>query len=151
MHNDEPRDQRRIARSIHDEAIAALSVTRDNEAEITSVRQLHILEDAGRRILSMHLDDQSVNDAARTMLDRATAARQWTWVDLPAATTLTAVALLMGIGAAVAGGAGGNIVLAIIGGIASSALLGIVVLRYRRENWRIRAEQIAPMIWQHGV
>jgi hypothetical protein len=144
-------DQHRIARDLHDEALAALSVTRDNEAEITSARQLRILEEAARRILSMRVDDRSVNDAARAMLDRVTHARQWTWVDLPAATTLTVVALLMGIGAAVAGGTGGNIVLAIIGGIASSALLGIVVLRYRRENWRIRAEQIAPMIWQHGV
>jgi hypothetical protein len=148
---DEPADRHRIAMEIRDEAFAALSMTRDNQVEITSVRQLHALEDAAKRILEMRLEDESVNDLARSMLDRVAFARRWTWVDVPVATALTVVALATGIGAAVLGGTGGNIVLAVIGGIVGSVLLGIVVLRYRRENWRIRAERIAPMIWHHGV
>jgi len=148
---DKPADPNRIAMEIRDEAFAALSVTRDHDVEITSIRQLHILEDTARRILAMRLDDETVNDLARSMLDRVAFARRWTWVDLPVATALTVVALATGIGAAVLGGTGGNFVLAVIGGIVGSVLLGIVVIRYRRENWRIRAERIAPMIWHHGV
>lgn len=148
---DEPADPHRIALKIRDDAFAALSVTRDNDVEITSADQLRVLEDAARRILAMRLEDETVNDLARSMLDRVAFARRWTWVDVPAATTLTVLALTTGVGAAVFGGTGGNIVLAVIGGIIGSALLGIVVLRYRRENWRIRAERIAPMIWHHGV
>jgi hypothetical protein len=148
---DEPADRHRIAMAIRDEAFAALSMTRDNQVEITSVRQLHVLEDAAKRILDMRLEDETVNDLARSMLDRVAFARRWTWVDVPVATALTVVALATGVGAAVLGGTGGNIVLAVIGGIVGSVLLGIVVIRYRRENWRIRAERIAPMIWHHGV
>jgi len=148
---DEPAARHRIAMEIRDEAFAALSMTRDNQVEITSVRQLHALEGAAKRILEMRLEDETVNDLARSMLDRVAFARRWTWVDVPVATALTVVALATGIGAAVLGGTGGNIVLAVIGGIVGSVLLGIVVLRYRRENWRIRAERIAPMIWHHGV
>jgi hypothetical protein len=149
--HDELADQRRIARAIHDEALTALSLTRNNEGEITSTRQLRILEDAAWKILSMHIDDRSVNDAAQRLLARVAAARQWTWVDPVVVTGLTILALLAGIGAAVLAGTDGNIVLAVVGGVLSSVLLSVVVLRYRRQNWRIRAEQISPMIWQHGV
>lgn len=148
---DELADQRRIARAIHDEALTALSLTRNNEGEITSTRQLRILEDAAWKILSMHIDDRSVNDSAQRLLARVAVARQWTWVDPVVVTGLTILALLAGIGTAVLAGTGGNIILAVVGGVLSSVLLSVVVLRYRRQNWRIRAEQIAPMIWQHGV
>jgi hypothetical protein len=140
-------DQRTIAEGIHTEAIAALSVTRDNAVEITSSRQLKIIEEASWRILAMRLPDEQINDAARALRERATAAARWTWVDVPAAVALTVLALLVGIGTAASGG----IVLAVIGGLASSGLLIFVILRYRRENWRIRAEQIAPMILRPGV
>lgn len=116
---DEPADPHRIAMEIRDEAFAALSVTRDNQVEITSVRQLHVLEHAAKRILGMRLDDESVNDLARSMLDRVAFARRWTWVDVPAATALTVVALATGVGAAVLGGTGGNIVLAVIAGLSA--------------------------------
>jgi hypothetical protein len=144
-------DQRRTAALVRDEALGSLSVTRNNELEITSTRQLRILEDAALRILSMRLDDPTLNDTATSMLAQVMTARRWTWVDVPVAAALTFIALLVGIGAAVAGGTGDNFVLTVIGGIVSNVLLGVVVLRHRRENWRVRAEHIAPMIWQHGV
>jgi hypothetical protein len=144
-------DQHRIAMDIRAEAFAALSVTHDDHVEITSARQLRVVEDAAHRILAMRLDDEIVNDLARSMLDRVAFARRWTWVNLPAATALTAVALAVGIGTAVLGGTEGNMVLAVVGGILGSVLLSIVVLRHRREYWRIRAERIAPKIRRHGV
>lgn len=150
VHNEQA-DQRLIARDIHDEALTALSVTRNNHVEITSARQLRVLETAAWKILSMRVDDQSVNDSAHQLLARVASARRWTWVDPLMVASLTVLALLVGVGAAVLAGTGGNIVLAVIGGVLGSALLAVVVLRYRRQNWRIRAEQIAPMIWQHGI
>lgn len=144
-------DQQTIAENIHAEAIASLSVTRDDDVEITSARQLSAIEDAGRRILAMRLADERLNAAATSLLERASAARRWTWVDVPAATALTALAVAVALSTAVLGGTGGNIVLAALGGLLGSALLAVVVLRYRRENWRIRAERIAPMIWRPGI
>ncbi|GAB1516659.1 hypothetical protein [Actinophytocola sp. KF-1] len=144
-------DQHRIAMDIRAEAFAALSVTHDDHVEITSARQLRIVEDAAHRILAMGLADETVNDLARSMLDRVAHAKRWTWVDVPVATALAIVALTVGIGAAVLGGTDGNMVLAVVGGITGSVLLAIVVLRHRREYWRIRAEQIAPKIRHHGV
>jgi len=147
----DPAARLRIAENIHDEAMRSLSVTRDNEVEITSVRQLKIIEEAALNILSLRVDDPSINAAAESLLERVEAARRWTWVDQPAAAGLAIVAILLGVGAAVFGGTVGNIVLTVLGGLVGSALLGVVVLRYRRENWRIRAERIAPMIYRHGV
>lgn len=150
MHNAQP-DPRRIARDLRDDALAALSVTRNNQLEITSTRQLLVLEKAAWRILSMRVDDPSVNDSARQMLARVASARRWTWVDLPVVTLLAGLAVVIGIGSAVFAGTGGNIVLAVVGCLVSSGLLSVVVLRYRRQNWRVRAEQIAPMIWRPGI
>jgi hypothetical protein len=142
---------RHIAEMLHADAIQSLSVTRNNEAEITSVRQLRTLEEAARQILSMRLDDPAINDAAAAMLEQAAWARRWRWVNVPAAAAMAIVAALLGIGAAALGGTGDNIVLAVLGGVLGSALLCVAVLRYRRENWRIRAEEIAPMIFRPGV
>lgn len=150
MH-DESAERRRVAREIHDKALAALSVTRNNEIEITSSRQLDIVEDAARRILSLRVDDRSLDDAAYSMLARVAAARRWTWVDPHIAVGLTGLALVLGVGSATFAGIGDNVALAVIGGVVSSLLLCVVVLRYRRQNWRVRAEHIAPMIWQHGA
>ncbi|HEV2778435.1 MAG TPA: hypothetical protein VGX25_03450 [Actinophytocola sp.] len=136
---------------LHADAINALSVTRDNELEITSVRQLRILEDAARQIVSMRLDDVKINDAAAWMLERAAAARRWAWVNPPVAVALGILAVLIGVGSAVLGAAMGNLVPAVLGAVAGSALLGMVVLRHRRESWRIRAEQVAPMIMRPGL
>lgn len=136
---------------MHAEAMRSLSVTRNNEVEITSDRQVRIVADAARNILSMRLDDRALDAAAEELLERATVAGRWTWVNQPAAAGLGFVALLLGVGAAVLGATGDNIVLTVLGGLVGSALLGVVVLRYRRENWRIRAEQIAPMIYRPGV
>lgn len=144
-------DQLRIAENIHENAMAALSVTRDEDREITSARQVAAIEDAGRRILAMGLPDEQINAAARALIERAGAARRWTWVDVPAAVALIVLALAVGVSMALLGGAGGNIVLAALGGLLGSALVAIVVLRYRRENWRIRAERIAPVIWRPGI
>jgi hypothetical protein len=129
----------------------AMSVTRDNEAVITSQRQLRILEDTARRIMSMRLVDEPINDAAASMLERVATARRWTWVNPLAATALAVLGVAVSIGAAVLGGTSDNIVLAVIGGLIGSALVGVVVLRYRREHWRIEAEKIAPMIWRPGL
>jgi hypothetical protein len=85
------------------------------------------------------------------MLTRVAFARRWTWVDPLAAMLSASAALLIGIGAAVLAGTGGDVILGVVGCMASSALLSVVVLRYRRQNWRVRAERIAPMIWRHGV
>jgi hypothetical protein len=144
-------EQRQAALRIHEEAISSLSVTRDEEVEITSARQLRILEGAAWKILSLPVDDRSVTDSAQAMLTRVAFARRWTWVDPLAAMLLATAALLIGIGAAVLAGTGGNIILGVVGCVASSALLSVVVLRYRRQNWRVRAERIAPMIWRHGA
>lgn len=95
----------------------------------------------------MRLPDEQINNAARALRDRATFAARWTWVNTHAAVGLAVLAVLVGISTAVSGG----IILAVIGGVASSGLLTFVILKYRRENWRIRAEQIAPMILRPGV
>jgi len=143
--------RRQLASNLRAEAVGALSVTRDQTHEITSARQLRTWEDAARRILSLDIDDEELNNTARSMLEQAGDARRWIWVNQAVAAALSALGVTIGIGAAVFGGLTGNIVLATVGALAGSAVLGAVVLRYRRENWRIRAEEIAPLIWKPGI
>lgn len=143
--------RRQQAANLHAEAVNAMSVTRDQTIAITSARQLQIWEDAARRILALGTDDAELNAKAATMLEEVSAARRWIWVHQTAAAVLGMLAAMIGVGAAVFGGLTGNIILAVIGALTGSALLGAVILRYRREHWRIRAEELAALIWKPGV
>lgn len=143
--------RRRLAAALHDEAILARSVTRDQTLEITSARQLRICEYAARRILSLEIDDEELNSSAMAMLNEIRAGRRWIWVNRASAITLSVLAMAVGIVAAVIGGLAENIALAAVGAVISSMMLGAIVLRFRRENWRIRADRVAPMIWKPGV
>lgn len=143
--------RRRLAAALHAEAVAARSVTRDGDLEITSARQLRICAYAAERILALRLDDDELNTAAAALLDKVRAARRWIWVREVPAALLLVLAVVIGLGAAVAGGLGHNLVLVVTGIAVSSLMLFLTVLRYRRESWRIRADRIAPMIWKPGV
>jgi hypothetical protein len=143
--------RRQQAVNLHAEAVNAMSITRDQTIEITSARQLRIWEDTARQILALRTNDTEINAKANAMLEDVAAARRWIWVNQTAATLLGILAVSVGVGAAIFGGLTANITLATIGALAGSALLGAVILRYRREHWRIRAEQLALMIWKPGV
>ena len=143
--------RRQQAANLHAEAVNAMSITRDRTIAITSARQLQIWEDTARRILALGTDDAELSAKAATMLDEVAAARRWIWVNQTAAIVLGMLAVMIGVGAALFGGLTGNIILAAVGALAGSALLVAVVLRYRREHWRIRAEELAALIWKPGV
>lgn len=141
----------RLAEALHAEAVAARSMTREGTLEITSRRQLRICEDAAHRILALRIDDEELNRAAAALLDEVRAGRRWTWTNEAAAAALLVLAVTIGVGTAVIGGLGDNIALVVIGALVSSVMLGLTVLRYRRENWRMRTDKVAPMIWKPGL
>jgi hypothetical protein len=148
---DDAADRRQLASRLRADAVSAMSVTRDQEIEITSARQLQIWEEAATRILALDADDAELNAEATAMLEQARTARRWSWINQLAATLLAALAVAIGVGSAILGGLTSNLTIGIAGTIVGSALLATVVLMYRRENWRIRADRIAPLIWKPGV
>jgi hypothetical protein len=148
---DDPAARRQLAAAIHAEALAALSVTRDQTLEITSAAQLRICEQAARRILELRVDDEELNASAMAMLREVAAGRRWAWVNQVSVVVLSILAVAVGIGAAVLGALLDSFAIAAVGAVVSSATLAGIVLRYRREQWRIRAEEIDALISKPGV
>src|SRR5438309_9944144 len=88
--------RRQLAADLRAEADSALSVTRDDTLELTSVRQLGICEDAARRLLELRTGDTELDAAAEATREKVRAARRWIWVSQRAAILLAMVASARG-------------------------------------------------------
>jgi hypothetical protein len=143
--------RRRLGHALYAVAVASLSVTRDQTLEITSAQQLALAERVGRRILDLGVDDDKLRRDASALLDRVGNGRRWTWESRSAAIAGVVLAVVAGLAAAVLGGLTGNLVVIIGGATLSSLLVAGIVLRGRRQNWRIHAERVAPLIWRPGI
>ena len=123
----------------------------DDVLVITSEEQLHICEDAGRRILALETGDDELERGAEQLLAEVAAGRRWTWSPEGIAVSLAVLTVALGLITVVAGGLLDNIVLVFVGVIAGSALLYGIVYRFRRQTWRRRAAERAPHIVKEGV
>jgi hypothetical protein len=141
----------RLGHALYAALLASLSVTRDQTVEITSASQALLAEQIGRRILDLDVTDPALRFDAAAVLDRVAAGNEWTWENRGTATVIAVLAIAAGEACAVIGGITDNLVLVIAGAILSSVLLAGIVLRYRRQHWRITADRIAPLIWRPGI
>lgn len=147
----DPDTRRRLGHALYAALVSSLSLTRDQTLEITSAAQAELAEQVARRILDLAVDDEALRRDANALLERTAHGRRWTWESPSAATVAVALAVIVGVAAGVLGGLTGNLVVIIAGAALSSLLVAVVVLRFRRQNWRIHAEQVAPMIWRPGI
>jgi tetratricopeptide (TPR) repeat protein len=127
------------------------SRTADDVLVITSEEQLRICEDAAKRILSLDTADEELHRGAEQLLAEVEAGRRWTWAPEGIAVSLAVLTVALGMITVVAGGLLNNIVLVFIGVTAGAALLYSIVYRFRRQNWRRRAEEMAPHIVRQGL
>ena len=127
------------------------SRTADEVLVITSEAQLHLCEEAGRRILSLATGDTELERGARQLLTEATAGRRWTWSPEGISVSLAVLTVALGLITVVAGGLLNNLVLVFVGVLAGAALLYAIVHRFRRQTWRRRADELAPYIVKHGI
>lgn len=127
------------------------SQTRDEVLVITSDRQLRICERAASRILSLDVDDDELVRGAHRLLAEVAAGRRWSWAPEGIAASLSVFTVLLGLTMVLAGGVMQSVGLVVCGVILGGLLLFLIVLRFRRQNWRQRAEDMAPRIAKHGV
>lgn len=141
----------RLALAFEASTVAARSLTRDQRLVLTSRRQVEFCEHAARRILDLQVGDQRLVAGARALLAEVGAARRWVWQSRGEAIGWLVAGSIVGLSAAIAGGLAGSIALVVGGAVVSGAGAAAVVLRYRREQWSIWAEQARLVIWRPGV
>lgn len=127
------------------------SQTHDEVLVITSEQQLSICEQAARRILSLDVADEELVRGAHRLLTEVDTGRRWAWAPEGIAVSLTVLAISLGLTMVVAGGALDSVALVIAGVLIGGILLFVIVLRFRRQAWRQRAELVSDSIVKPGV
>jgi hypothetical protein len=127
------------------------SQTRDEVLVITSDRQLQVCQHAAVRILSLEVDDDELVRGANRLLAEVSAGRRWTWAPEGLAASLAVFTLLLGLTMVVAGGVMSSAGLVLAGVLLGGILLFLIVLRFRQQNWRQHAEDMAPLIAKPGL
>ena len=140
-----------LATTLHAVAEQCRSVTREDVLVITTPHQLAICEDAAIRILDLDTDDEELNRGAERLLAEVNAGRRWRWRQPVVAEGLAVSIVVFGVAGVVTGGLGGSVALVVASIVLGAVLLFLVVLRYRRQVWQIRADELALLIEKHGV
>jgi Tetratricopeptide repeat len=125
--------------------------TLDEVLVFTSEHQLRVCEVAASRILDLDVDDEELVRGADRLLAEVAAGRRWSWAPEGVTVSLAVLSVSLGLMTVVAGGTMHNVGLVIAGIALGGALLSLVVLRFRRQAWRRRAESVAPVIAKPGV
>ncbi|MGQ0840468.1 hypothetical protein [Actinokineospora sp.] len=126
------------------------SRTGDDVLVITSETQLATCEHAARRILDLDVGDDELRRGAELLLEEVTAGRRWRWQPEGIAVSLALLAVSLGLVVVAVGGVVGSVPLVAAGVLLGSALLFLIVLRFRRQSWRSRADSLASRIAREG-
>jgi tetratricopeptide (TPR) repeat protein len=127
------------------------SQTTDEVLVITSTDQLRICEQAARRILELDVADDELMRGACRLLAEVVAGRRWSWAPEGIALSLAVLVTSLGLTTVVAGGALDSVGLVVAGVLIGASLLYLIVLRFRRQAWQLRAESIARSIVKPGI
>ncbi|SDX77337.1 hypothetical protein SAMN05421504_103794 [Amycolatopsis xylanica] len=141
----------RLATALYAQACAACSVTRDGKLVMTTQAQRDTCGRAAWRVLELQVADPALVQAATELQREVREGDDWIWHPRGTGTLLTAVVVLAGLALVSIMVRADDFVLAGVAAALSSALLAFVVLRFRRQSWRIRAEQAQTSIWEHGI
>ncbi|WP_258904544.1 M48 family metallopeptidase [Actinokineospora sp. UTMC 2448] len=117
--------------------------TADDVLVFTSAEQLTECERAARRMLDLDVDDPELRRGARRLHAEVVAARRWRWEPEGIAVSLAVLAVSLGLLLVAMGGLSGNPAVVVAGVLVGAVLLGAIVLRFRRQNWRVLAERHA--------
>ncbi|WP_020419457.1 hypothetical protein [Amycolatopsis sp. ATCC 39116] len=139
----------RLAHALEALTVSARSVTREGLPVVTSARQRELCAWAARRILELKVPDARLTTGAQALLAELDAGRRWVWHGQ--GQVAIAAVVVLGLVAVVLGGLAGVVAVVVAGAVLSSVLLSVLVLRFRRERWRVEAERLAPVIWRPGI
>ena len=115
--------------------------TSDDVLVFTSAEQVDLCERAARRILDLDVADPELQRGARRLMAEVDTARRWRWEPEGIAVSLAVLAASLGFLLVAMGGLAGNVAVVVTGVLLGGALLGVIVLRFRRQNWQVLAER----------
>ncbi|MFG1906739.1 hypothetical protein [Kribbella sp. NPDC048928] len=141
----------RLAWAIRRMTEASLAVTVYQVRLIASERQRDLCRQAVAQIMELAPWDEELVAFTRGLDADIAQGSRWIWRSRPVAITLTACAVLAGIGLAVAGGLSGDITLFVIAALLSSAAMGGIVLAFRRQSWQLAARSAQSIIEHPGI
>jgi hypothetical protein len=140
-----------LASLLYRRAVEACSLTDTQNRVMTSRRQRELCGDAARRVLQLQVADAELVAAAHSLLVEVDAGSHWVWHPRRAALWL-AGGVFAGCLALVAWSMSAqSLPLAGLAAVAGSVVLAGVVLRFRRELWRVEAERVNQIILRHGM
>ncbi|PPK64782.1 tetratricopeptide repeat protein [Actinokineospora auranticolor] len=125
--------------------------TDDEVLVITSEYQLRLCDHAARRVLQLDVDDHELRRGAERLLAEVRAGRKWQWRPEGIAVSLAVLAVSLGLILVAVGGITGSVVLVVLGIVLGSALLFLIVVRFRRQAWESRARVLAGRITRRGA
>ncbi|MFI9450089.1 hypothetical protein [Amycolatopsis sp. NPDC052450] len=140
-----------IATVLYRRATEARSVTRDHGPILATSRQRELCREAGQRILALRVNDAELDAKARELLHTVETGDRWVWRPAVPAALSAALFFLGGLGLVLLSMAYDSVLLAAAAAMLSSALLAIVILRCRRQLWRVDADRKYPLIRHHGI
>ncbi|MFC7617192.1 tetratricopeptide repeat protein [Actinokineospora soli] len=117
--------------------------TSDDVLVFTSADQVDVCERAARRILALDVPDAELRRGAHRLLAEVATARRWRWEPEGIAVSLAVLAASLGFLLVAMGGLAGNVAVVVTGVLLGGALLGVIVLRFRRQTWQVLAERRA--------
>jgi hypothetical protein len=85
------------------------------------------------------------------LLDEVRSGSRWIWHPQGTAAALATAAVVGGLVSVAIAALAGSPLLAGAAAVLSSGLLALVVLRFRRETWRVRADGLKMVVWQPGI
>lgn len=150
IERDEPTRRAYLVSALWSLTTQARSMTTDGTLFVATERQLDTCEQAAQRIVQLEPADPEIRAAAEQLLEEIAADRTWRWDRGPVAGTLVVLIALAGAAAAAVGGLIGNIPLMVSAAI-GAPLLVWVVLRFRRQAWRLRADRLRLQAWHGGA
>lgn len=151
QHGADPGIRRELAAVLYRRAVEACSVTRDGTMVMASERQRRLCADAARRILELGVDDADLLWRARSLREAVADGDRWVWLSRGPAAALLTIAVIGGFGLVWWSMTAGSMLLAVASALAGSALAAAVVLRFRKQRWRLEARRAGPIIARHGL
>lgn len=117
--------------------------TGDDVLVFTSADQVAVCERAARRIIDLDVADPELRRGAQRLMAEVASARRWRWEPEGIAVSLAVLAASLGFLLVAMGGLAGNVGLVVLGVLLGGVLLGVIVLRFRRQSWRVLADRRA--------
>jgi hypothetical protein len=142
--------RRYLAYALAARTVVARCVTRDGALVILERNQRTVCERSARQILELNTGDAEVERFAADLLDHVREGEVWQWSSELSALPAVLVVLAFSVLPVVVGALLHLVPLVVLGVLAGTAAVYVVVLANRRQRWQVDARAVRPLVWRFG-